>query len=599
MPATRLVTALVALLLVAAPAAAQDTGHGGPLLRIETEVLGDTVEGIATRLTFHYEIASDGLKGIPYILGSAFLEDERVRSFRLALRPGESKQLSTVLVLPEGKVEVEARLLLETDDGAPQMIAKASRMITVASAGAPYVATVADGAEAVLAEGYVPESAGAVKMKPPKRDVAPNLFIVEAEVEDPVRRVEFRVDGKKIMTRNAPPYRVELDLGTLPTGVEVKVIGYDRAGRFVDTDAWIVNERSSPLEARISRTDHRNGSVYLEVSVQGNAPASRVELWLGERKIAEWKSAPYAVAVEPAVLAGAEYVRATAYGADGIEATDLLYLSGDRYFERVEVNLVQFPVTVLDSAGRPVTDLDKSDFVVREDGKPVELAQAAFSENLPLAVGVLVDHSGSMRERIEDAKQAALGFLSSVMRDGDRGFMGGFAWETQGLSPLVSDAASLRLQVEQMSEAEGATALYDAIVSGLYLFRDVDGRKALIIVSDGEDTASRISQEEMIRYVRASRVPLYFIGIGMSRIDFVTNSKLRNLAEETGGITFFVRDVEELGATYDMIEAELRSQYLLGYYVESRSADQSYRKIDVEVPSRRGVTVRSIRGYIQ
>lgn len=594
MPAIRFV---LVLCMIAVPIVAQPGTEEQSLLRIETESLGDTDDGVATRVTFSYESA-EGLKGLPYILGAALQGNERVRSFRLTLRPGESSEMTTIMVLPEGEVTIEARLLVEAAEGAPHLIAKAALKVKVELTGSQYVAAITDGAEAILAEGYVPESAGAVRLKPPRRDVAPNLFIVEAEVKDPVRRLEFWVNGTKIMTRNAAPYRAELDLGTLPRGVEVKVVGYDRTGRFVDTDAWVVNERETPLEARITRTDDRDGTVHLEVSVQGARSASRVELWMDDRKLAEWTKGPYAIALDPSVLSGAEYLRATAYGADGLEATDLVYLSGQRFFERVEVNLVEFPVTVLDRQGRPVTDLGMSDFVVKEEGVPVELNQVAFSEDLPLSVGVLVDQSGSMRDRIDNAKQAAIGFLSSVMRTGDRGFLGGFAWEAQSLSPLVSDVASLRSQADQIIEAMGATALYDAIVSGLYRFRNVDGRKALVIVTDGDDTASRISQEEMVRYVRASRVPLYFIGIGMSKMDFMTTSKLRNLAEETGGVTFFIRNVDELESTYDAIESELRTQYLLGYYVESRNTDQAYRKIEVEVPGR-DVTIRSIRGYIQ
>ncbi|MDX1582772.1 MAG: VWA domain-containing protein, partial [Thermoanaerobaculia bacterium] len=209
----------------------------------------------------------------------------------------------------------------------------------------------------------------------------------------------------------------------------------------------------------------------------------------------------------------------------------------------------------------------------------------------------LVDQSGSMKERIEEARLAALGFLSEVMRARDLGFIGGFSWGTNDLSPLVSDVASLRLQASRMDEAEGATALYDAIVSGLYRFRGVEGRKALIIVTDGEDTASRISRDEMIRYMRASRVPVYFIGIGLTRIDFITTSKLRRLSEETGGAAHFVGGVDELDKAYASIEAELRSQYLLGYYTGAVGDEESYRSVEVDVPGRE-VTVRSIRGYI-
>lgn len=593
----RILSALLLIVLMTTPLVAQPAGGDEKLLSLEVGLLGDTDEGVAARLRFRYEISTDGLRGIPYILGAVLQDGERVQTIRLGLRPDEVEELDSIVVLPEGEVTIEARLLLETEDGTPQLIAKVVRNVTVEAIGTDYVASGDDGAEAILAEGFIPETSGAVRLLPPKRDVAPNLFIVEATVRDPVKRLEFWVGGKKIMTRNAPPYRAELDLGTLPRGVEVKVVGYDRRGRFIDADAWVVNEHESPLEVRITRTDDSEGVARFKVSVQGSRAVSRVELWADERKIAVWRKEPYAIALQPSALEGVEYVRATAHAVDGLEATDLLYLSGDRYFERVDVNLVEFPVTVLDPQGRPVVGLEKSDFRVMENGAPVELSQFGFSADLPLSVGVLVDQSGSMREKIKEAKQAAVGFLENVMKEGDRGFIGGFAWDTQGLTPLVADVASLRLQVSGLEQAEGGTALYDAIVSGLYRFRNVEGRKALVIVTDGDDTASRISQDDMIKYVRASRVPLYFIGIGLSRFDFMTNSKLRNLSAETGGVTFFIGDVDELDHAYSAIEAELRTQYLLGYYTESDGKDDSYRTIEVSVPGRE-VSIRAIRGYI-
>lgn len=567
------------------------------LLHVETAALGDSETGVVTRVTFRYEISADGIRGIPYLLGAVLQNGERIQTIRLNLKPHESNELATTLVLPTGEVTIEARLLLEGADGARHMVGKVRETLTVISTGKEYVAEEDAGAEAILAEGFIPDSSGSVRLQPPRRDMAPNLFLIEADIDDPVTRVEFWVDGKKIMTRNAPPYRAELDLGTLPRGVEVRVVGYDRRGRFVDADAWVVNERDSPLDVRLTRTIDQNQLNHFKVSVQGSRPVSRVELWTEDRKIAEWRKEPYAIALEASALAGSEYLRATAYAEDGLEATDLIYLTGDRYFERIEVNLVEFPVTVLDSLGRPVLGLEQNDFLVKEDGEPVELSQFAFSADLPLAVGVLVDQSGSMLNRIDQAKQAAIGFLERTMRPGDRGFLGGFSWQPQDLSPLVSDVSSLRRQIDEMSGAEGATALYDAIVTGLYRFRNVEGRKALVIVTDGEDTASRVSQEDMVKYVRASRVPLYFIGIGLSKMDFMTTSKLRNLSEETGGVTFFISHVDELEKAYAAIETELRTQYLLGYYTESEGRDEAYRLIDVQIPGR-DVKIRAIRGYI-
>jgi len=161
----------------------------------------------------------------------------------------------------------------------------------------------------------------------------------------------------------------------------------------------------------------------------------------------------------------------------------------------------------------------------------------------------------------------------------------------------VTNVDSLKTQVSNMPAAEGGTALYDAIISGLYKFRTVPGRKALILVTDGEDTVSRTTYADMLSYVRASRVPIYFIGIGLSGMDFSATSKMKNLAAETGGVAYFVKNVSELTATYEQLEKELRSQYLIGYSAESTKKDERYRTVDVQT-SRKGAKVRTIRGYI-
>ena len=145
-----------------------------------------------------------------------------------------------------------------------------------------------------------------------------------------------------------------------------------------------------------------------------------------------------------------------------------------------------------------------------------------------------------------------------------------------------------------MPDAEGGTALYDAIVTGLYKFRDLNGRKALIIVTDGEDTVSRVSYDEMLHYVRAARIPIYFIGIGITPFG---GGKIKSLAAETGGVVYLIRNADALKETYAKLEKELRSQYLIGYYSEASKKDQKYRTVEVKV-ARPEVQVRTIRGYI-
>ena len=145
--------------------------------------------------------------------------------------------------------------------------------------------------------------------------------------------------------------------------------------------------------------------------------------------------------------------------------------------------------------------------------------------------------------------------------------------------------------------AEGGTALYDAIVTGLYRFRTLQGRRALIVLTDGEDTTSRVTYDDMLAYVRAARVPLYFIGIGMSLMDISGTSKMKALAAETGGTAYFIGNVKVLDDAYKKLEQDLRTQYLIAYNTETSKGDQKYRTIEVKV-DRPDAKVRTIRGFV-
>jgi VWFA-related protein len=199
-----------------------------------------------------------------------------------------------------------------------------------------------------------------------------------------------------------------------------------------------------------------------------------------------------------------------------------------------------------------------------------------------------------MEKRMEGAKSAAIEFFKRIIKKNDRAFIAPFAGDPARNTPFVSEIATLEAQVNGIPEAAGGTALYDAIITGLYRFRNMQGRKALVVITDGEDTTSRMAYEEMLTYARASRVPLYFIGVGFS---LGGDGKMKALAAETGGVAYFVRRVEDLGETYKKLEQDLRSQYLISYQTESSKTDTDYRTVEVKV-DRPDAKVRTIRGFI-
>ncbi len=570
------------------------------VMEITSAPLGDAPEGVVMRITFRSEVSADVPNGTPLALQGSILQQGKVlRNFRHLLVPGAGATYTMVQTLPLGEVDIDARLLIPLEESAPLLLGKGALKVTVGKTGTPYIASEDATADAIIAEGALIETAGAVRISPPRRDLAPNLFIVDVAVKPPVKKVEFYVEGKKIFAKNAPPYRAELDLGLLPRRVEIRVVGYDAVGRYVDADAWLVNERDNQLELKITRTITPDKISHVKISIQNpkNSELKNIVLFAGDRKLVEFKAPPYAVRLDESKLKGVEFLRASATDSTGYEASDLLFLDGSRYIEEVEVNMIELPVGVTDQAGVPLVGLKQEEFEVFEDKKPKKIANFAFSNDLPLTLGLLVDHSGSMKPHIENTRKAALGFFEKMLGSRDRAFFGGFSWQTTIVSPFVSDLGTLRAQVGAMPEPDGGTALYDAIITGLYRFRSVPGRKALVIVSDGADTVSRVDYAEMLRYVRVARVPLYFIGIGISGMDISASSKMKGLADETGGRALFVRDAKNLDKVYGDLEKELRTQYLVSYYTESTKKNQKYRTVEVKV-KRDKVKVSTIRGFI-
>jgi Ca-activated chloride channel homolog len=588
--------ALLALVLATAAFAQEEPPKP---LTIALETLGDGDNGVVARVSFRFPASNSPGEGALFLQGSFIQNGLVLRNFRYQV-PEDQTTVTTIQTFAAGEAEVEVRLVMPLEEGAPVLVAKTSEKFTLALTGKLYVASEDEGAEAVFAEGVVPETVGAVKIRAPKRDVAVNLFNVNVDVLPPVSRVEFWVEGKKILARNKPPFSAELDLGNLPKRVEVRAVGYDARGRYVDADAFIVNERETPLELKITRTTTPDGVAHFKLSLQNpkGTAIKNVVLYAGDKKLHEWTRPPYALSIPSARLAGVDFVRASAFDDTGYEASDLLFLSGDRYIEEIEVNVVELPVSVNTADGQPISDLQQANFSIAENGKAQKISSFNYAANLPISVGVLLDHSGSMEKRMEDAKSAAVDFFRSIIKTGDRAFIAAFASDPTKNAPFVSSVETLQAQVEAIPKASGGTSLYDAIVTGLYRFRNVQGRKALIVITDGEDTTSRLTYDDMLTYARASRVPLYFIGIGfVGPAGFGGGGKMRALAAETGGVAYMIRNVNQLTETYKALEQDLRSQYLLSYHTESTKKDQSYRTIEVKV-DRPDAKVRTIRGFI-
>ncbi len=447
-----------------------------------------------------------------------------------------------------------------------------------------------------------PNAGNLVKILTPETDVPVGLLRIGCEVKPPVTRVEFWLEDKKVLVKNRAPYEVELDLGKVPKKQTLKALGFDAQGNFVDEDAWAINEKDSRLTVRLLELPKQKSAgdmVEIKVAVQSMAGgmATKLELWLDDAKVKEWSAPPYVAMVSVAQIQKATLMRATATDQDGKEFTDLKLLKGEsRFMSKVEVDLVELPVSVTDGEGRLVKTLSKEDFTVTEDTVRQELTSFEFAESLPLSLGIVIDGSGSMKEAMPMVHQAASEFAQKlVSKEKDQGFVIEFRERPTLLASLTHRAIDLERAIAE-THASGATALYDAVIMSLYQFRATPGRKAVVVLTDGDDNHSWTDYATLRRYARSAGVPIYFIGLNISFLDRGIKGRMTELAADTGAEAFFIGKASALPEVYRKIETELRSQYFLRYLTNSQKGENQFRAIEVKLRDPK-LRAKTIRGY--
>ena len=274
---------------------------------------------------------------------------------------------------------------------------------------------------------------------------------------------------------------------------------------------------------------------------------------------------------------------------------------------RSSTDVVHFGVVVLDKQGNLVPDLTADDFEVYEEGERQTISYfthgvEADAATMPLHLGLLFDTSGSMEQDVDFAKTAAIKFLNSLPQAADMTLV---EFDSEVRVGRYGQAAFLRL-VERIrnQESEGWTALYDAL--GVYLDGafSQDGRKVLLLYTDGEDTRSRMRFGETLDLVKASDVTVYAIGFQKhlrSSARMMQRLRLQQIVEETGGICFFPGSVDELDEIYERIKLEITGRYFIGYASTDERTDGAWRRVEVNLkngrPDLNGVNVRTRRGY--
>jgi len=439
-----------------------------------------------------------------------------------------------------------------------------------------------------------------LRIVPLTDDLLSGIQHIETITSGDIKAVEFYLDGKKVMIKRQPPFTLDLDLGNVPQVRHVCAVAVNEKGEPITGDEIDVNTGNDPFKVRIvsprvAIKAHGRTRVEMAVNVPEGKKLDHVELYLNNTRVAELFGPPYVQTIDIAPTEGVGYIRAVAKLKDDPQppVEDLVMINTPQFTEEVNVHLVELPTTVIRN-GHPVNDLPQSAFKVLDEGKPVSVTKFEHVNNLPLSIGLAIDTSGSMQPRMAEAQKAGAQFFTNVMRQGDKAFLVSFDTQPQLIQRWSSKLADVNAGLAKL-RAEEATALYDAIVYSLYNFVGVKGQKALVLITDGKDTASKFSFEQAVEYARRAAVPIYAVGIGIRQTEVDTRYKLARFCSETGGNIYYIETAADLGRIYTDIQNELRSQYILGFYPPNGVKPGSkWHEVSVQVGEGRAKT---IRGY--
>jgi Ca-activated chloride channel family protein len=540
------------------------------------DVIGEVVKGerLIDNFKYRFDIPTQEVGGEKIPL-----------TVRRYLYPGE---YSIVLKVSDGNQSAEGRItdkltVPEQPDAPPP---------EVAAARAEGRATV----EKARDLGLLPS---AIALLPVAKEIVTGLQRFETRAAENVKAVDFFLNGAKIMTKTRAPFAADMNLGPLPRKHTIRVVAYGSAGRAIGEDEYTVNEGREIFRVRILSPEkgaRASGPtrVVAAVAVPEGKNLQKLEFYSNERRVATLYQPPFEQTVNISEGKSLGYVRIVGTLEDGAVAEDLRYVNAPAYISEVSVDAVELYTTVTDK-GRPVQGLQASNFKVFEDGVVQKIESFEYVKNLPLTLGVVVDTSASMLESLPEAQAAALSFLDFSIGPKDRAFTVSFDSEPYLLTKLTNRKDRIFRSLAGL-RAEGSTALYDAIIYSLYQFTGVKGKKALVILSDGKDTASKFDYETLVEYVKKAGISIYGIGLKISGVDLEVKYKLNKLAQATGGQTFYVDAAKNLESVYRQINDDLRSQYMLTYYSTNTSGKDKWRKVEVKVEPT-SLQARTITGY--
>ncbi len=447
-----------------------------------------------------------------------------------------------------------------------------------------------------------PRERVAIRILPLGRQVVSGRHAVKTHVASAaVARVSFSLDGREAGSVARPPFSTTLDFGHVPERHSIRVTAFNREGVELGRDERIVNEAGESFWLRLVSPREGAAGGAVRVSMNVRAPAARrvrrVVLSWNDAERAVLTAAPWEQVIDiPAGELGV--LRAVAELDDGRTSEDAVLLNAGGTVGRVDVQLVELPVTVVSRNGA-VPQLTRDRITVREGSRQRRVDSVSAAAETPLTVGLLIDVSFSMQKTLPDVQEAAIRFLETILGERDRAFIVTFDSSARLLQPATSDLALLRRRIMAI-RPNGLTALHDAMVLGLLQFEGIKGRRAMVVFSDGIDMTSRYGAADVGELAKRVHVPVHVIAAlpGMSGlgIEKPSEGELTRVAQSTGGTYQTLHELRELRALYARIEAALRAQVLLFVRTDPATKENEWRGVQVQVDGE-GLDVFAPEGY--
>jgi Ca-activated chloride channel family protein len=267
---------------------------------------------------------------------------------------------------------------------------------------------------------------------------------------------------------------------------------------------------------------------------------------------------------------------------------------------RINSNLVTVPASVVDASGKAITGLKIEDFELLVDGQTRTISDIGYSDS-PVRLVLLFDNSSSLVAAREFEKQAAIRFFRNVMRPVDQAAIYSVSTFPILEQPFTNDVRRLVRTIENFGKPEGATALFDAVVQAANYLKPYQGRKVIVIVSDGADTISDIDFETTMQRLQSSDCQIYAVQTGhienANLRDLAAERRLQEFAGQTGGAVYIPKGTGDLDAAFAQISEDLAQQYILSYYPTDDRRDGRFRVISLRVTTRQNVRIRARKGY--